>query len=61
MIYTLEIYKGDSRIFAHDILLDASQKFGEQIESALHKFRLNFPGVGLFDDDVRMHIGKADR
>jgi hypothetical protein len=56
IIYTVSVTKADKVIYSHNIVLDRSRSFANDVHEALESFRKTYPSVSLLDDGVNLTI-----
>lgn len=56
IVYILTVYKNGNNIFSHDIIIEKSASFSQQVKDVLDRFRVAFPEISLSDDDVKFAI-----
>ena len=56
ILYTVAVTKSGNVVFEHDIAVDATRSFAEDVHDAMENFRKNFGNISLLDDDVHLSI-----
>ena len=58
MIFTFNVTVDGNVIYSHDIMVDESRSFKDDVSAAIGTFRENFPLISLFDQNVEFTIKK---